>query len=239
MAHIVKDRIRETTNTIGIGPITLLGAVTNHRSFYEVCNVGDTVYYAIVDQTNNGWETGFGTYTSSNVLTRTSVISSSNSGLQVSFSSGTKDVFLTQPATLDGIVGPGKSINFFENDSYIDKSRIIGESSHVSATISITSPAIITAQNNYIVGQPVWFMTNGALPTNFNEYETYYVLASGLTNSSFQVSSSFGGSALNATGIQSGLHTVGKLMNAGTFGPVTIADDVVVTIPTGATWSIA
>lgn len=93
------DRVKETTTTTGTGTITLAGAVSQFRSFTSVLSNGDTTLYAIVGQTGTEWEVGLGTFTTSGTtLARTTVLASSNSNAAVSFSSGTKDVFITIPA---------------------------------------------------------------------------------------------------------------------------------------------
>ena len=94
MAYIQKDRVKETTTTTGTGAVTLAGAVSGFQAFSAVMAVNDTCYYVIVSATGTDWETGTGTYSSASVLTRTTVLSSSNSGNAVSFTSGTKDVFM-------------------------------------------------------------------------------------------------------------------------------------------------
>jgi hypothetical protein len=99
MALVLADRVKETTTTTGTGTITLAGASTGYQSFAVVGN-GNTTYYTISGQTGSEWEVGIGTYTSSGTtLARTTVLSSSNSGSLVNFSAGTKDVFVTQPAS--------------------------------------------------------------------------------------------------------------------------------------------
>lgn len=99
MALVLADRVKETTTTTGTGTVTLLGASTGFQSFAVVGNA-NTTYYAIVGQTGSEWEVGVGTYTSSGTtLARTTVLSSSNSGSAVNFSAGTKDVFVTYPAS--------------------------------------------------------------------------------------------------------------------------------------------
>lgn len=108
MAFQVADRVKETTTTTGTGTVTLAGAVSGFRSFTSVLSNSDTTYYAIVHQSASEWETGIGTFTTSGTtLARTTVLASSNSNALVNFSSGTKDVFITQPATqsihLDGL----------------------------------------------------------------------------------------------------------------------------------------
>ena len=98
MALVVADRVKETTTTTGTGTVTLAGAVTGFQSFSVIGN-GNTTYYTIAGQTGSEWEVGIGTYTSSGTtLSRDTVLASSNAGSLVSFSSGTKDVFVTYPA---------------------------------------------------------------------------------------------------------------------------------------------
>lgn len=91
------DRIRETSTTTGTGTITLAGAVSGYRTFSSVAATGDSVYYVITLGTE--WEVGLGTMASSTTLSRDTVLSSSNSNAAVNFSAGTKDVFMTIPAT--------------------------------------------------------------------------------------------------------------------------------------------
>ena len=98
MAFVLKDRVKETTTTTGTGTITLAGAVTGYQSFSAIGNA-NTTYYCIAGQTTSEWEVGVGTYTSSGTtLSRDSVLASSNSGSKVTFSAGTKDVFVVYPA---------------------------------------------------------------------------------------------------------------------------------------------
>jgi len=98
MALVLADRVKETTTTAGTGTVTLLGASTGYQSFAAVGNA-NTTYYTIAGQTGSEWEVGIGTYTSSGTtLSRDTVLASSNSGSLVTFSAGTKDVFVTYPA---------------------------------------------------------------------------------------------------------------------------------------------
>jgi hypothetical protein len=99
MALVLADRVKETTTTTGTGTVTLLGASAGYQSFSAVGNA-NTTYYTIAGQTTSEWEVGIGTYTSSGTtLSRTTVLSSSNGGSLVTFSSGTKDVFVTYPSS--------------------------------------------------------------------------------------------------------------------------------------------
>jgi hypothetical protein len=98
MALVVKDRVQETTTTVGTGTVTLGGAVLGFQTF-AIIGDGNTTYYAIVDPTAGDWEAGIGTYTSSGTtLSRDTVLSSSNGGSPVSFGAGTKNVICTYPS---------------------------------------------------------------------------------------------------------------------------------------------
>lgn len=98
MALVLKDRVKETSTTAGTGTLTLGGAVAGYQSF-SVIGDGNTTYYAIVDGSANTWEVGIGTYTSSGTtLSRDTILESSSGGAAVSFSSSSKDVFVTYPA---------------------------------------------------------------------------------------------------------------------------------------------
>ena len=101
MALVLNDRVKETTTTAGTGTINLAGAATNFETFVAGVGNGNTVYYAIVHQDQPEFEVGLGTVTDAtpDTLSRTTVLSSSNSDGLVSFSAGTKDVFCTLPAS--------------------------------------------------------------------------------------------------------------------------------------------
>lgn len=104
MTLIIADRVKETTTTTGTGALALAGAATGFRAFSAVCAVNDTCYYCLqaVDVSGNptgDWEVGLGTYSATNTLTRTTVLSSSNSGSVVSLSSGAKQVWIDLAAS--------------------------------------------------------------------------------------------------------------------------------------------
>jgi len=152
VALVVKDRVKETTTTTGTGTVTLGGAVSGFQTFTSVLSNADTTYYAIIDYTNNDFEVGLGTFTSSGTtLARTTILESSNSGSAVDLESGTKEVFITYPA---------------EKSVYLDASNqlvINGTAVTASATdlnlidgitngTVIASKAIITDSNKDISG---------------------------------------------------------------------------------------
>src|SRR5215831_709750 len=100
------DRVRDTSTDTGTGNITVTGTPPlGYRTFSSVLSVGDTFPYFIAHQTANDWEVGIGTYNGSNVIARTTVLSSSNAGALTSFTAGTKDVVLTQTAEQMVVMG--------------------------------------------------------------------------------------------------------------------------------------
>jgi len=100
MALVINDRVKETTTTTGTGAVSLAGAVTAFETFAAGVGNSNTTYYCIAHQDQAEFEVGLGTLDGdSSNLTRTTVISSSNSDSAVNFSSGTKDVFCTVPAS--------------------------------------------------------------------------------------------------------------------------------------------
>ena len=100
MALVINDRVKETTTTTGTGAVSLGGAVTGFETFAAGIGNSNTTYYCIAHQDQSEFEVGLGTLDGdSSDLTRTTVISSSNSDSAVDFSAGTKDVFCTIPAS--------------------------------------------------------------------------------------------------------------------------------------------
>ena len=99
MALVVKDRVKEQTTTTGTGSVTLGGAVSGFQTFGAAVGNANTTYYAIVHQTADEWEVGLGTYTAAGtLLSRDTILESTNSDAAVNFSAGTKDVFVTYPS---------------------------------------------------------------------------------------------------------------------------------------------
>jgi hypothetical protein len=116
MAFVKRDRVREITTTTGIGAVTLGGAPGGYFPFNVSMSIGDTTWYAIV-MPGTGWETGLGTYTGTNTLTRTTVYESSNSNTWVSFPTGSKDVFMCQPASQAQPAFPAGTLMLFQQNN--------------------------------------------------------------------------------------------------------------------------
>ena len=101
MALVINDRVKETSTTTGTGTFSLAGATTGFETFVSGVGTGNTTYYSIVLDGTSEFEVGVGTVTDAtpDTLSRDTVISSSNSDSKVDFSSGSKTVFCTLPAS--------------------------------------------------------------------------------------------------------------------------------------------
>lgn len=118
MTLAVADRVWETSTSTGTGTVVLAGAVTGYRTFSSVIatSSGDILtYYCITDGTN--WEVGQGYLSSATQLIRIAVLSSSNANALVNFPAGTKQVFITQPASKAVLVLPNDG-NYANTNTY-------------------------------------------------------------------------------------------------------------------------
>lgn len=139
-----------------------------------------------------------------------------------------------------GGTGGGDDVAFFESDITLTSSFTIGDSAYkLGVIITLTNPGIFNLANHgFLAGNIVHLKTTGTLPIGLAVDTPYYVSSAGLTATTFQLSATLGGPSINTTGPQSGVHSVGKIKNAMTPGPIIIADGAVITVPTGSTWVI-
>lgn len=73
-------------------------------------------------------------------------------------------------------------------------------------TITIASPGVVTlATNGFQNGDPVVLSTTGALPTGLVAGTTYYVVS--VATNTFSLAATVGGTPINTSGAQSGVHT--------------------------------
>lgn len=94
-----------------------------------------------------------------------------------------------------------------------------GDSCHIggaTVTMTIASPCVVTETGNIRADQdPIKFTTTGALPTGLVVGTQYYVKTP--SGSTYNVSATAGGAAINTSGTQSGTHTViGTITSFGT-----------------------
>jgi len=160
MAFAIADRVQQTGTANTTVSFTLSGSVTGYQSFAAVGN-GNTTYYTGTDTSGN-WEVGLGTYsTTGPTLTRTTIISSSNSGSAVTFS-GTVTVFVTYPSEQAVLAtnNPGTS-------GYILTSNGTG----VAPTWNLkpTNLPILLNNGTTVINIPV---SNGSIPVLLNNGTT-------------------------------------------------------------------
>jgi hypothetical protein len=135
MALVLADRVQQTGVANTTVSFTLSGSVTGFQSFSVVGNT-NTTYYSAFDTSGN-WEVGVGTYsTSGPTLTRTTIISSSNSGSAVTFS-GTVNVFVTYPS--ERSVNLDQSTNTANAPQFNASNGLLLNSATVSVSYSIPS----------------------------------------------------------------------------------------------------
>ena len=146
MAFITADRVKDTSTTTGTGNITVSGSAPfGYRTFSTVLSVADTFYYAIQGQSTAEWEIGVGTYASTNQFARTTVLASSASNSAVSFSSGTKNVFITLAAT--------RTLQLKSSDTPTAGSIPYGDGSTLSYSSVGTAGQVLLSGGS---GSPTW-----------------------------------------------------------------------------------
>jgi hypothetical protein len=186
MALTLGDRVRELTQTTGTGSITLGGAVSGFVPFSSVLSNADTTFYAMIG--SNQWEVGVGTYvSSSNTIQRTTVLASSTGGAVIDFTSGTKNVILTQPA---------------ERSVYVDGTNVVAANSATipnsllaNSTITINGVTIALGGSSTAVPLPNplsnWTLagttltdnvTQGTVVTGNSSFDALRVTQSGAGN---------------------------------------------------------
>lgn len=75
----------------------------------------------------------------------------------------------------------------------------VPQNTTAASSITAANPAVITMTNTLAAGRPVTFRSTGSLPIPLVQGTTYYVIATGLSGSAFQVSATVGGAAINTT----------------------------------------
>ena len=101
MAFVLNDRVKQTSTSTGTGTINLsASAETGFETFVAGIGTTNSTFYCISHDGTSEFEVGVGTVTdaSPDTLSRTTIISSSNSDNLVDFTAGTKTVFCTYPA---------------------------------------------------------------------------------------------------------------------------------------------
>jgi len=164
MALVINDRVKETTTTTGTGAVSLGGAVTGFETFAAGIGNSNTVYYCIAHQDQAEFEVGLGTLDGdSSDLTRTTVISSSNSDSAVNFSSGTKDVFCTLPASKLIFEDANNDVTIGRNLTVTGDLTITGDD--ITMNTNTSGAALIGDGSNFnpvVISGDLSIATNGA-----------------------------------------------------------------------------
>ena len=157
MAFVLNDRVKETTTTTGTSTVNLAGAETGFESFVAGIGNSNTTYYAIVHQTADEFEVGLGTVTDAtpDTLSRTTIISSSNSDSAVNFSAGTKDVFCTLPASKTVFEDDNNNITTPNGDNGLG----LGTATVPHGGVGAAKLAIEGSDSNFGAGPHVQFTT--------------------------------------------------------------------------------
>ena len=169
MALVLIDRAQETATANTTVSFTLSGANTGYQTLAGVGNT-NTTYYGATDGTN--WEVGIGTYsTTGPTLTRTTILSSSNSNAAVSTFTSPLNVWVDYPA--------GKSV--YEDANGVITGYPISGGTIDNTVIGGTTPAAgtfttITGQTEVLKG------TGQNLFTQSQSFSTWNVASVGLAS---------------------------------------------------------
>jgi len=199
MVLVVKDRIKDTSTTTGTGTITLANSPPNGFQAFSTLGNNSTTYYGIQDA-NNAFEIGLGTY-NANTLTRTTVLASSNSGNLVSLTSPSS-VWVDYPAS-----------KAYLSDEGIDKSFTATASITAGKPVILNSAGTVTQvsgnlDNNYLGVASTSASSNETVninmigsinndQTSLTVGEYYYTSSSGVISTT--VSPNFIGRAISST----------------------------------------
>jgi len=191
MALVLNDRVKETTTSTGTGTVNLAGAETGFETFVAGIGNTNTTYYAIVHQSADEFEVGLGTVSdaSPDTLSRTTIISSSNSDSAVNFSSGTKDVFCTLPASKAVFLNSSADINLADDSKILlgagDDLQIYHDGNNSIISDSGTGSLFLRGTNEVniqsTIGSNYMKSTSGAgTQIYFNDSEKFATVTGGI-----------------------------------------------------------
>ena len=161
------DRVKDSTSITGTGAITLSGtaATGGYQTFAGAFgSTPQTVAYCIADRVGTNWEIGTGVFNGTTSLTRSTVLSSSNSGALVNFTAGTKDVFCTAPAAYLLPAGANTQIQY-------NNSGAFGASSNLTYNAATTTLGVpyLSATSGVTTSEVKGF-TSGSLQISADQY---------------------------------------------------------------------
>jgi hypothetical protein len=207
MAFVIKDRVQEFTSTTGTGTLTLTGSPDGFETFSSAVGNGNTTYYTISSNTTE-FEVGIGTV-GAGTLSRDTVISSSNSDALVNFSAGTKNVFVTLPASKTILLNDSGNVGIGTSSP---SAKLEVQTSEATAGDNYSTAIRITNSLNYGYGVGIDFAqpptsgasvaVTGAITNDYdsdNNYSTrFYTFNSGSLSEKMRITSS-GNVGINTT----------------------------------------
>jgi len=184
------------------------------------CTTGTCSYSGTTNATRryNGVRTGSVSYNnylpdsgSSGTCGPTVTMTSANPAVFTSnghgLAAGTEIAFQTSGSLYSGITA-GTPYYVTASGLTANTFRLSPNSSSTTFTVATGSPAVFTSNGHGLTANTaVVFSTTGSLPSGITAGNTYYVISSGLTSNNFRVSATQGGSAISASGGQSGTHS--------------------------------
>jgi hypothetical protein len=243
MAFVLADRVKETTIVVGTGAATLLGAASGYQSFSAGIGASNTTYYTIADQSGSNWEVGYGTLDATGlILTRTTVLSSSNSGSAVTFTTGTKDVWCDYTAKKAVYLDSTGNANGLGTPAAFVATNVTGLPLTTGITGTLPAANGGTAQSTYATGDILYASAANTLSKlSVGTAGQVLTVASGAPS---WAAAGGGGSNITTLGLYENSATIGANYTIGTgnnaisAGPITVSTGFTVTVPTGSTWTI-
>lgn len=140
------DRLKEVSAATSTETVTLGGASAGYRTLASAIAagdlaIGDTEVPFCVEDSAGNWELSFYTITSSTLLTRTAIDSSSNAGAAVTFPAGTKSVFCSAPASFLATLAATRDIAFSSAVPLMQAGQAYMPQTNVTGPLTFTAAA--------------------------------------------------------------------------------------------------
>lgn len=171
------NRVRETSTTVGSGNLVLAGAPLGYRSFVSSIGADNKLtYYIYRSDTNFEWEIGVGYILSTggvDQLVRERIVTSSNGGLAVGFTTGTKliETIISEDRVNTSFINvEEKSSNF--TPPYIPATYIIDAS---VTGVQVSLPAVAAEDDAIVLG----FVLNKTIGSVDEQSNAIQLVASG------------------------------------------------------------
>jgi hypothetical protein len=155
MALQLADRVQVAATANTTVSFSLGSVVTGYQNFTAI-TVGNTVYYGSSDGTS--WETGLGTLTSSTLLTRTTILSSSASNTAVSTFGANLNVWVDYPSSQsvykDNTTNTATVPQLSASNGIFVNNKTVGVSYSIPSGYSATSAGPMTVASGVAVTVP-------------------------------------------------------------------------------------